>query len=89
MQRNGLGSQCHHVKPGFKLNIHINYPSLLFLFFLVFSVDNSEWTRNGDYSPSRLEAAKETSNFMASRKLIDNVENCVGVMTMGGLKYYL
>lgn len=48
------------------------------------SIDNSEWTRNGDYSPSRLEAAKEAANYLANRKLTSNVENCVAVMTMGG-----
>jgi hypothetical protein len=51
-----------------------------------FSIDNSEWTRNGDYAPSRLDASKEAANCLASRKLADNVENCVGIMTMGGLK---
>ena len=56
------------------------------MLFFVYSVDNSEWTRNGDYSPSRLEAAKEAANYLASRKLADNVENCVGIMTMGGIK---
>lgn len=62
---------------------------ILFAFTLTFpgSIDNSEWTRNGDYSPSRLEAAKEAVNYLASRKLADNVENCVGIMTMGGLQY--
>lgn len=58
----------------------------LLIYQLNFSIDNSEWTRNGDYSPSRLEAAKESANCIASRKLADNVENCVSIMTMGGLK---
>lgn len=49
-------------------------------------IDNSEWTRNGDYSPSRLEAAKEAANYLATRKLTSNVENCVAVMTLGGPK---
>lgn len=60
--------------------------SNIFLNCLFVRIDNSEWTRNGDYSPSRLEAAKEAANYLASRKLADNVENCVSIMTMGGIK---
>eukprot|EP00005_Dracoamoeba_jomungandri_P000874 CAMPEP_0174252988 /NCGR_PEP_ID=MMETSP0439-20130205/2381_1 /TAXON_ID=0 /ORGANISM="Stereomyxa ramosa, Strain Chinc5" /LENGTH=440 /DNA_ID=CAMNT_0015333763 /DNA_START=23 /DNA_END=1342 /DNA_ORIENTATION=- len=48
----------------------------------LFLVDNSEWMRNGDYYPTRMEAQLETLNVLMNRKFGDNVENVVGAMTM-------
>ena len=48
------------------------------------SLDNSEWMRNGDYSPSRLEAQADAAQLLANVKLQDNVENAVSIITMGG-----
>jgi 26S proteasome regulatory subunit N10 len=47
-------------------------------------LDNSEWMRNGDYSPSRLEAQHETVNDLASAKCDANQESTVGVLTLAG-----
>ncbi|KAI8393528.1 uncharacterized protein BYT42DRAFT_541784 [Radiomyces spectabilis] len=47
-------------------------------------VDNSEWMRNGDYSPTRLVAQNEAVNIVFSSKTQSNPENTVGLMTMAG-----
>ncbi|CAN6554631.1 unnamed protein product [Malus baccata var. baccata] len=47
-------------------------------------VDNSEWMRNGDYSPSRLQAQAEAINLICGAKTQANPENTVGVLTMAG-----
>ncbi|KAI9030806.1 hypothetical protein CLU79DRAFT_831339 [Phycomyces nitens] len=47
-------------------------------------VDNSEWMRNGDYSPTRLVAQNEAVNLVFSSKTQDNPESTVGLMTMAG-----
>lgn len=48
------------------------------------SVDNSEWMRNGDYSPTRLVAQNEAVNLIFSSKTQSNPENTVGLMTAAG-----
>ncbi|GMT29063.1 hypothetical protein PFISCL1PPCAC_20360, partial [Pristionchus fissidentatus] len=45
-------------------------------------VDNSEWTRNGDYTPTRLQAETDAANLIVQVKLRANPENAVGVLTM-------
>ncbi|OAD80389.1 hypothetical protein PHYBLDRAFT_153870 [Phycomyces blakesleeanus NRRL 1555(-)] len=47
-------------------------------------VDNSEWMRNGDYSPTRLVAQNEAVNLVFSSKTQANPESTVGLMTMAG-----
>jgi 26S proteasome regulatory subunit N10 len=53
------------------------------------SLDNSEWMRNGDYTPTRLEAQNDAVNLIFSSKTQSNPENTVGVMTMAGKGYVL
>ena len=48
------------------------------------SIDNSEWSRNGDYAPSRFDAQKETINFLASSKINSNPETTVGLLSLAG-----
>ena len=48
------------------------------------SVDNSEWTRNGDYAPTRFSAQNEAVGYLANAKLQENQESSVGLMTMAG-----
>jgi 26S proteasome regulatory subunit N10 len=50
------------------------------------SVDNSEWMRNGDYAPNRLEAQTDAAIQVAARKRDQNPENTVGVLSMAGRK---
>lgn len=47
-------------------------------------VDNSEFTRNGDYAPTRFQAQADAVNLLAGAKTQHHPENTVGVMTMGG-----
>lgn len=47
-------------------------------------IDNSEWTRNGDYAPNRFQAQADAVNLLAGAKTEANAENTVGVMTMAG-----
>jgi len=50
----------------------------------VLVLDNSEWMRNGDYTPSRIEAQSDATIFLFNAKTRSNPENTVGMMTMAG-----
>ncbi|WVZ60044.1 hypothetical protein U9M48_010114 [Paspalum notatum var. saurae] len=47
-------------------------------------VDNSEWMRNGDYAPSRLQAQADAVNLICGVKTQSNPESTVGVLAMAG-----
>lgn len=47
-------------------------------------IDNSEWTRSGDYAPTRFQAQADAVNLLAGAKTQANPENTVGVLTMAG-----
>ncbi|KAM7524055.1 hypothetical protein LguiA_013957 [Lonicera macranthoides] len=47
-------------------------------------IDNSEWMRNGDYSPTRFQAQTDAVNLICGAKTQSNPENTVGVLTMAG-----
>ncbi|KAK1938574.1 26S proteasome non-ATPase regulatory subunit 4 [Babesia divergens] len=47
-------------------------------------VDNSEYSRNADFSPSRLAAQLETIGLIAGAKLAENFENSVGIICFAG-----
>ena len=51
------------------------------------SLDNSEWMRNGDYIPSRLEAQHDAANLLCGTKTQSNPESTVGVLAMAGKRY--
>lgn len=50
----------------------------------IICVDNSEWARNGDYSPNRWESQQEAVNEIASKKTMISPENSVGILSMAG-----
>eukprot|EP00128_Syssomonas_multiformis_P015248 Colp12_sorted_trinity150504_noHs@8805 len=50
----------------------------------VVCLDNSEWMRNGDYLPTRMEAQHDAVNLICGSKTQQNPENTVSVLTMGG-----
>jgi hypothetical protein len=50
----------------------------------LYRMDNSEWQRNGDFTPSRLEAQKDAVTFLFNVKTQSNPENTVGLLTMAG-----
>ncbi|MCL7025787.1 hypothetical protein MKW94_022197 [Papaver nudicaule] len=45
-------------------------------------IDNSEWMRNGDYSPTRFQAQAEAVSLLCSAKTQCNPEYTVGVLAM-------
>ncbi|KAL7275128.1 proteasome regulatory particle base subunit rpn10 [Rhizina undulata] len=47
-------------------------------------IDNSESSRNGDYTPTRFEAQEDAVSLIFSAKTAANPESSVGLMTMGG-----
>mmetsp|Transcript_4901 Transcript_4901/g.7065 ORF Transcript_4901/g.7065 Transcript_4901/m.7065 type:complete len:454 (+) Transcript_4901:174-1535(+) len=47
-------------------------------------LDNSEYMRNGDYIPTRLEAQHDAANMLVSQKTQSNPESTVGVIAMSG-----
>ena len=55
------------------------------LFYI--SADNSEYARNGDYSPNRLKAMVEAANYVCSAKLQSHPDTAVGLLTMAGKRY--
>lgn len=50
--------------------------------FFPTSVDNSEWMRNGDFVPSRLQVQDDAVNAVCRMKTRQNVENSVGLLTL-------
>ncbi|KAI9101034.1 hypothetical protein DFS34DRAFT_452085 [Phlyctochytrium arcticum] len=50
----------------------------------VLVLDNSEWMRNGDYTPTRMEAQNDAVTFLFNAKTQMNPENMVGLMTLAG-----
>jgi len=47
-------------------------------------IDNSEFSRNSDYNPSRLDAQTDCANMIAGTKTQQHPENVVGVALMSG-----
>jgi len=45
--------------------------------------DSSEWMRNGDYAPTRLEAQHDAISLICGAKLQSNPESAVGVLSYG------
>ncbi|KAL5995614.1 hypothetical protein ACLOJK_025678 [Asimina triloba] len=69
------------------LSVHADF---LHIFFCrcyqatMICIDNSEWMRNGDYSPSRFQAQADAINLICGAKTQSNPENTVGILTMAG-----
>jgi len=49
-------------------------------------IDNSEWMRNSDFSPTRFEAQEDACNMISGKKTTQNVENVIGLITTAGRK---
>jgi len=47
-------------------------------------LDNSDYMRNADYAPSRLDVQTEAASYIATMKMQANQETSVGVMAMAG-----
>ncbi|KAJ2160792.1 proteasome regulatory particle base subunit rpn10 [Coemansia sp. RSA 552] len=50
----------------------------------VLVIDNSEWSRNGDYMPTRYQAQIDAVRYLFNAKTGDNPENTVGVLANAG-----
>ena len=50
----------------------------------ILCIDNSDWTRNGDYYPSRYRIQIDAVNFIVENRCESNPENSVGIMAMAG-----
>jgi len=51
---------------------------------IILCVDNSEYMRNGDYSPTRMEAQTSALNLICGARTQNNPETQVGILTMAG-----
>ena len=47
-------------------------------------LDNSEYMRNGDYNPTRVEAQRDAASVVCNDRIHSNPENTVGLLTMAG-----
>lgn len=50
----------------------------------ILCLDNSEWMRDGDFVPTRMEAQRDSVNLICGAKTQSHPENTVGVLTMAG-----
>ena len=50
--------------------------------FYLISVDNSDYMRNGDFVPSRMQAQFDAVNMVAVAKTKSNPENNVGLLSL-------
>lgn len=51
---------------------------------VVVVLDSSEFCRNGDYIPTRMEAMRDAANLVCGVKIQMNPENSVGIVSCGG-----
>uniref|UniRef100_A0A8C2IF88 26S proteasome non-ATPase regulatory subunit 4 n=1 Tax=Cyprinus carpio TaxID=7962 RepID=A0A8C2IF88_CYPCA len=56
--------------------------NMLIVFICFYSIDNSEYMRNGDFLPTRLQAQQDAVNIVCHSKTRSNPENNVGLITM-------
>lgn len=47
-------------------------------------LDDSEFMRNGDYAPNRLDSQQDAAALLTAQRINDNAESTVGVMSMAG-----
>ena len=50
----------------------------------ILCLDNSDWTRNGDYYPSRFQTQIDAGNLIIENRCETNPENSLGILTMAG-----
>ena len=50
-------------------------------------MDNSEWSRNGDFAPSRWDSEQDAANIICEAKTQQNPENTLGIMAYAGRRY--
>ncbi|CAL0311459.1 unnamed protein product [Lupinus luteus] len=88
--KNRQGSSCAQLDAASKttsdslLHDSESFPSSDDYHATMICIDNSEWMRNGDYSPSRFQAQADAVNLICGAKTQSNPENTVGILTMAG-----
>ena len=55
----------------------------------IICLDNSEYMRNGDYAPTRLESQQDAANLVVNDRMNGNPENTVGILSMAGKGGYV
>ena len=50
----------------------------------ILCIDNSDFCRNSDFTPNRLEAQKDSLNILACGKMQQNPENTIGLLSLAG-----
>jgi len=55
----------------------------------IICMDNSEYMRNGDFLPTRLQAQQDAVGMVAQAKLRSNPESNVGLVSLGSLEMLL
>ena len=53
------------------------------------SVDNSDYMRNGDFVPTRMQAQQDAVNLVCMSKTRSNPENNVGLLKMSSYVYIM
>ena len=59
-----------------------NWKKNAFAFVCYFSVDSSDYMRNGDFVPTRMQAQQDAVNLVCMSKTRSNPENNVGLLKM-------
>ncbi len=61
---------------------------MIYIVVFYFSVDNSEWMRNGDFLPTRIQAQQDAVGVICHAKTRQNPENNVGLLTLARYPLY-
>jgi 26S proteasome regulatory subunit N10 len=68
----------------FLTKFDVSFSIFFFVRRITTSMDNSEYMRNSDYTPTRLEAQQDAAGVISNSKINSNPENTVGVLSMAG-----
>jgi 26S proteasome regulatory subunit N10 len=55
---------------------------LVFFYLEIFSIDNSDFMRDGDFIPTRMQAQQDAVSLIFHAKTRSNPENNVGLLTL-------
>ena len=70
-----------HRLQGYRV-LYVLCPGTAYCCCFLFSVDNSDYMRNGDFVPTRLQAQQDAVNLVCHSKTRSNPENNVGLIVM-------
>jgi len=71
---------------GIKVKTFLEFSTKMVLESTMICVDNSEYMRNGDFLPSRLQAQQDAVNMVCHSKTRSNPESNVGLLTLANTK---